>query len=142
MGFFGLFCKRGLVQTQQQNFVGIWVIFNVISDSTNFHISHQSILFYTFWPLKFSNTCVKYSGSKDYLCGISGLFWGGRRPRDVRGGRWAVLSGGYGRGKHFRRHRLVLLPRRLLCGAFSGALYTSHTTNCSKHTDKQRHTER
>lgn len=111
---FYLFCNSGFALTQQSS-VGIWVIFNEFG---------------------FANICVRYSGSKDYLCSISGLSWGRRGLWDVGGGGRAVLSGRGGRGKHLRHHRLVLLPRRFLCGSVSWALYTSHTTNC-KHMDEQ-----
>lgn len=145
-GFFCLFCNRSLVQTQQQHCEGIWVIFSVIFGLRSKII--PKFLFYTSWTLRnkfdsyLSNTCGKYSGSKDYLRDISGLFWGGRGPCDVGGGGRAVLSGGFGRGEHLRRHRLVLLPRRFLCGAIGGALYTSHTANCSEHITEQRRIDR
>ena len=97
-----------------------------------------SSLVYTSWTLKWDSwcLCVKYSGGKGYLLDISALFWGRSRPGDVGGGGRAVLSGRFGRGEHFGRHRLVLLPGRFPCRLFSRALYTCHTTNCSKRTDR------
>lgn len=78
-------------------------------------------------PPQFRNVIVTI---QFYLCWSFVLIWGRKWLCDVGGWGRAVLSGRLRRGKHLRRHSLVLLPWRLIAGAIGWTLYTRHSTDC------------